>query len=113
MATNYDITATKGSNLNLRFIASDSAGNPVDLSLYTASGYVRSGYGVSDILLNLSPTIHESYISGYVDVLVLATGLADLPITQAIYDIKVYNSTTNCSTEIARGYFNINPAATI
>jgi hypothetical protein len=112
MSTEYDITAIKGHNLNLRFVASNADGTPVDLTQYSASGFVRLKYSDTGVLLDLSPDIHTSYISGLIDVFVPISGLASLPITQAVYDIKVYHM-TGCSSEVVRGYFNIMPASTV
>lgn len=112
MSTTYDIIALKGSNLNLRFVASNVDGTPVDLTQYTTSGLVRLSYSSTGVLLDLKPVIHSSYISGFIDVLVPASGLEDLPITEAIYDIKIYNN-TGCIAEVVRGYFEITPATTI
>lgn len=112
MSTEYNITATKGANINLRFAASDANGSLIDLTQYTVSGIVRANYASTGSLLDLVPTIHSSYVSGLIDVFVDATGLRDLPITQAVYDIKIYNISTSCTTEVVRGYFNILPSST-
>lgn len=113
MSTEYNITATQGNNLNLRFAASDASGNAIDLTQYTVSGVVRLKYSDTGVLLDLQPTIHTSYVSGLIDVSVPASGITGLPVTQAFYDIKIYHTTTGCSSEVVRGYFNILPATTI
>ena len=112
MSTEYDITAVKGADINLRFTAKDTTGELLDLTLCTTSGVVRLHYSDTGILLDLRPTIDPSYVSGLINVYVPASGLTDLPITQAVYDIKIYNSGTACWSQVVHGLFNIEPAAT-
>lgn len=112
MSTVYDIIATKGSNLNLRFVASDEDGLPIDLTQYTVSGFVKLRYSDTGVLLDLQPVIETGYLSGFIDVFVPASSIYPLPITQALYDIKIYESGTNCIKEVVRGTFDITPATT-
>jgi hypothetical protein len=112
MTTEYDILAIKGNCLNLRFVASNTNGTPIDLTQYVATGFVRLSYSSTGVLLDLQPVVHSSYVSGLIDVTISASGLEDLPITEAIYDIKIYNI-TGCSAEVVRGHFDIYPAGTV
>ena len=43
MATNYDLNITKGSQFDIALRAKDSAGNGIDLTNYTTSGFVGGG----------------------------------------------------------------------
>ena len=112
MSNEYHIIAKKGQDLNLRFVARNTEGDLVDLTQYAVQGHVRLKYSDTGILLDLNPTIDSTYISGIIDVRLDINDLADLPITQAFYDIKVYHI-DGYSDEIVQGYFNIAPAVTV
>ena len=111
MATTYDISATQGNTLLLNLTANDSAGTPINLSGYSARGYVKSQYSNSGILFNLNPTIATSYVNGIVNISGNAEEIAALPVGSFPYDLEVFNS-GGYVTKFLRGNFNILPQTT-
>ncbi len=99
----------------------------MNLSGFTASGYVRASYGAgytndnvyvpsSGILLDLKPQIisgaaGESFVSGYIDISIGRTGMAALPSSYLLYDVQVFSGEDYART-IEGGYFIINPEIT-
>jgi hypothetical protein len=124
MATTYDLNITQGSSFNIRLTAKDSDSNYINLSGYSVSGYIRNRFSDSSYLLDLEPIIvsgqsdpttpanllNDAIFSGLVDVSILPTDTAALPITQAIYDIEVYKATT--VIKLLNGKANVHPEAT-
>tara|TARA_Y100000361_G_scaffold145177_1_gene154065 strand:- start:1529 stop:1879 length:351 start_codon:yes stop_codon:yes gene_type:complete len=115
MATTYDLNITQGSSFNIRLTAKDDAGNHINLSGYSVSGYIRNRYSDSSFLLNMEPSIvsggsPDAITSGKVDINLAATGTAALPITQAMYDVEVYKN--DQVIKLLNGKANVHPEAT-
>lgn len=122
-----NLTGTQGNSFYKRLVARDSDGVVINLSGFTASGYVRASYGAgytnddvyvpnSGILLNLKPQIisgaaGESFVSGYIDISIGRTGMAALPCSYLLYDVQVFSGEDYART-IEGGYFIINPEIT-
>lgn len=113
MTTDYDIIAIQGVDLVLQFTAIDAVSGIVDLTNYNASGVVRNKYSDTGILLDLHPVVDPSYTGGLININIPASGLANLPVTEAVYDIKIYNLVSGYVKQVVRGYFEINPATTL
>lgn len=122
-----NLTGTQGNSFYKRLVARDSDNNVINLSGFTASGYVRASYGAgytnddiyvpnSGILLDLNPIIisgsaGEAFVSGYVDINIGRTGMAALPSTYLLYDVQIFSG-DNYARTIEGGYFIINPEIT-
>lgn len=122
-----NLTGTQGNSFYKRLVARDSDNNIINLSGFTASGYVRASYGAgytnddiyvpnSGILLDLSPIIisgsaGEAFVSGYVDINIGRIGMAALPSTYLLYDVQIFSG-NNYARTIEGGYFVINPEIT-
>lgn len=122
-----NLTGTQGNSFYKRLVARDSDGVVINLSGFTASGYVRASYGAGytndnvyipnlNILLDLNPQIvsgiaGEAFVSGYIDINVGRTGMAALPCSYLLYDVQVFSGEDYART-IEGGYFIINPEIT-
>jgi len=112
MITEYDITAAQGSDLNITFTVLDNNSGVFNLSGYVASGKVRSKYSDSGILLQLTPQVDPSFVSGLINLSVSGSVLQTLPITQAVYDINIFNVFSGIQFKVVEGYFSIEPSVT-
>jgi hypothetical protein len=110
MANVYDISIEQGSSFNLTLTAKDSNGNLLNLNGYNARGSIKYGYGSTGYLINLNPVITNP-TSGLIAVSVSASGTSSLPVTKAVYDIEVYDS-SNYTFKAVRGYVNVIPEVT-
>jgi len=122
-----NLTGTQGNSFYKRLVARDSDNNIINLSGFTASGYVRPSYGAgytndnvyvpnSGILLNLNPQIISGtngslYSSGYIDIDISRTGTAVLPCSYLLFDVQIFSG-ANYARTIEAGYFVINPEIT-
>lgn len=122
-----NLTGTQGNSFYKRLTARDADNNVINLSGYTASGYVRYSYGSaytndnqyvpgSGVLLDLNPmiisgTAGEAFVSGYVDINIPRTGMAALPCSYLLYDVQVFSGQDYGRT-IEGGYLIINPEVT-
>jgi hypothetical protein len=111
MADTYNITAIQGNTLLLNLTANDSAGSPINLSGYSARGYVKYKYSDTGILLNLNPAIDPAYVNGVVSISGNASDLSAMPVGVFVYDLEVFNS-GDYVTKFLRGYFNVSPEVT-
>lgn len=111
-----DLSITKGNYFYKRITGLNENGSVMNLSGYSISGFVRQSYGSSGILLNLNPTIVSgnlgaSYASGLIDITLSRTGVANLPVTYALYSLEIYSG-LDYSKVIENGKFIINPEVT-
>lgn len=111
-----DLSVTQGIYFYQRFTGLDSSSNPINLSGYTTSGYVRYSYGSSGILLDLAPTIvsgsnGSTYSSGWIDIEIPRNSTTGCPVTKALYSIEIYSGNFY-SKIVDQGVFTINPQIT-
>tara|TARA_Y100000593_G_scaffold14974_1_gene28964 strand:+ start:18548 stop:18889 length:342 start_codon:yes stop_codon:yes gene_type:complete len=112
MATNYDLNITKGSQFDIALRAKDSAGNGIDLTNYTTSGFVKYRYSDTDHILNLNPVARTGAagVSGYLDIKLSGIHTTGVPVVQGVYDIEIYSGQYH--EKLIYGYANILPEVT-
>lgn len=106
---NFDLYIEQGSNYTISLSLTDDNSQPIDLSDYSISGYVRNSYSDSGILIDLNPSITMP-ASGVILINVPSTGTMNLPTTVGIYDIEITN--TNQTLKILKGFAYISPEVT-
>jgi len=112
MATTYDISIFQGENLDFTLNLKDSDGTtPLNLSGYSVRGKVKYSYGSSGFLSDLNPTILNS-ASGQISLSISSTGVANLPVTEAVYDIERYTSNDAIVKKVLVGKFIVKPETT-
>lgn len=107
MADSYDIIAQQGVTYSGRFIAKDSSGTAVNLSGYIASGGAKFAYSDTGLAVNFNPFV-SSATSGFVDILIPASGLSLVPVFQGFYDIDAVSG--SIVLRVAQGKFNLEPS---
>jgi hypothetical protein len=105
----YLLTLVQGQTSQLQLVATDSNGNPLNLSGYFASGYMKHRFGDNKVLLNLNPQIDTSCISGIVNVTISGSQTASLPVIEGVYNIDVFNS-SGYVLQVLRGYVDVLPS---
>ena len=106
MSQVLDLTFIQGDDYKASINLTDDASNPTNLSGYAVAGKIRNRYGDSTYLLNLSPTI-SSITGGVIDIDIAASGTLSLPVTEAVYDIEIYQGAT--VTRVLEGNVKILP----
>ena len=120
MSSSYNFSVTQGSEVNVRLTITND-GSAVNLSGYNVRGKVKGKYSNTGALIDLNPTIVTGttgslYPSGYVDIYLSGSQTADLPVTEAVYDLERYvTGTFGNETSVIKmlaGKFTINPEVT-
>lgn len=109
MANVYDIEIEQGATLDLTLAAKDELDAPLNLQGYVASGNIKYQYGDTNALLPLDVTIDPNYVSGLVDISMTAAQTILLPVTKAVYDVRIYASGGFCA-KVLKGYAEIYPS---
>ncbi len=110
MAVNYTLNILQGSDYPLRLILKNEDSTYFNLSGYNTRGSIRYKYFNSDIILDLQPMI-SSYVSGFIDIVIPASGTAAISSSRYIYDVDISNS-GGATTRILMGVANISPEVT-
>jgi hypothetical protein len=110
--TLLNLTINQGEFYTNRLTGVDSAGNALNLTNHSASGFIRHQYGSSGVLFNLNPSIHSSYVSGLIDLNLNATGTAGLPVGKFVYDIEVFSGNVTGAFKVFKGVVSVNPEVT-
>jgi len=112
MATTYNISVFQGENLDFTLNLKDSNGTtPLNLNGYSVRGKVKYSYGSSEVLWDLNPTI-VSAVNGQISLSIPGTGVANLPVTEAVYDIERYTANDAIVKKVLVGKFIVNPEVT-
>ena len=113
-AENVDLNITQGSTFNIRIQVLDDSLNSVDLTDNEVRGVVKNKYSDPDtnILVNLDPVVYDAE-NGLVDILLPPTQTAQLPITEALYDVEKFPlSGAEDIEKILKGKFLVHPEIT-
>lgn len=108
----YDFEINQGSTFSLNLNLNDALGNPIDLTNYTVSGYLKFLYSDSQKLTDLNATRIAPYASGQINISIADTGTAVLPITIARYDVEIRHTTSGTTDKVLKGAVTINPEVT-
>jgi hypothetical protein len=84
----YDLQIAQGTSYQLSVTLTDTYGNPIDLTYFNLSGYIKSSYGATGYLTDLNPTAITP-TSGIITLSMGAAETSTLPIGINFYDIKM------------------------
>ena len=106
-AGKYSFIIEQGATTNFQINWTDSNGNPVDLSGYSARMQVRPSIDSSDVLLNLSSSLSDScgtgiHLSGSNDVTPLQSGSIGIYISAASSSLLTFNE-AHYDLELVKG----------
>ena len=111
MAAHYDLNITKGNSFNVRLVAVDPNGTAFDLTGWNLRGYAKLRFSTEDVLIDLSPTKAEPYAEGFIDISLPPAFTKDLPITEGVFDIEMYDD-SGYVDKLIKGYVRIFPEVT-
>ena len=119
MPVYYDLDVFRGNTFSIELnTKGDDGVSPLNLSGYAVSGHIRYTYGSTGTLANLGVSIKAPLESGVLRCDIPSNVTATLPITQAVYDIEMYNlsglhgSTSGEISKVLDGRVNIHPEVT-
>ena len=111
MAAHYDLNITQGNSFHVRLAVVAPTGAAFDLTNWSLRGYAKLKYSENDILIDLQPTKVAPYTQGLVDISIPATFTKNLPITEGVFDIEMYDASGFVDKTI-KGYVRIYPEVT-
>ena len=111
MAAHYDLNITKGNSFNVRLVAVDPNGVAFDLTSWNLRGYAKLRYSEQNILIDLSPTRGTPYTAWFIDIAIPATFTRDLPVTEGVFDIEMYDN-LGFVDKLIKGYVRVFPEVT-
>jgi hypothetical protein len=107
MATNYDLSLTRGVDFSASLTAYNSDGSLMNLSGYSAKGYIKYKYSQTGRILDMHPQVDTSYVSGIINIALSGVQTTGLPIVEGLYDVIVTNGIR--TVQALQGYVEIFP----
>jgi len=119
MLVEYDLNLIQGSTFAALLTATNENGTAIDLGTYNIRGSVKLKYSDSTSLVELTLARVEddpnatplTYTGGKINVSLTAAQTALLPITQAVYDIEMWNG-AGYVAKLLDGRVNVHPEVT-
>jgi hypothetical protein len=112
-AATYNILAEQGATFALNLLYTDVAGDPIDLTGYTAEMMVRPKASSATVILVLSTVGTFIVLGGAAGTILLtvdAASMEDLPAGKYVYDLELYNGAI--TTRLIEGTFTIKAEVT-
>ena len=110
MAAYVEITIEQGANLTSTVTVSDTQGDAINLSTYSAAAQLRKSY-YSSTANTLSAIITGS-ANGQITLSMTAANTANLTPGRYVYDLKITNSVDNSVTRVVEGTATVLPSVT-
>jgi hypothetical protein len=110
LAAYVELTIEQGANLTSTITVSDSQGDAVNLTTYSASAQLRKSY-YSSSANTLTATITGN-ANGQITMSMTASNTAALTPGRYVYDLIITNSTDNSKTRVVEGTAIVLPSVT-
>ena len=110
MAAYLEITIEQGANLTSTVTVSDTQGDAVNLSTYSASAQIRKSYYSSSA--NTLSAIITGNSNGQITLSMTAANSAALTPGRYVYDLIITNSVDNAVTRVVEGTAVVLPSVT-
>ena len=110
MAAYLEITIEQGANLTSTVTVSDTQGDAVNLSTYSASAQIRKSYYSSSA--NTLTAIITGNANGQITLSMTAANSAGLTPGRYVYDLIITNSVDNSVTRVVEGTAVVLPSVT-
>ena len=110
MAAYVEITIEQGANLTTTVNVSDSQGDAVNLTTYSASSQLRKSYYSSSA--NTMAAIVTGNANGQITLSMTAANTANLTPGRYVYDLTIKNSVDNSVTRVVEGTAVVLPSVT-
>jgi hypothetical protein len=110
LAAYVEITIEQGANLTTTVNVSDSQGDAVNLTTYSASSQLRKSYYSSSA--NTMSAIVTGNANGQITLSMTAANTANLTAGRYVYDLTIKNSVDNSVTRVVEGTAVVLPSVT-
>jgi hypothetical protein len=108
----YDLEVYQGATYSLSITLRDGNSNPIDLTDYNVSGFLKFRHSDSVRLASLNATKVAPYASGLVSLNIPSTGTERLPVGYGFYDVELYHTTSGTVSKVLIGKASIFPEVT-
>lgn len=113
MLVKYNLDIVQGSTFSAQLTAKNEDGTAVDLTGYLLRGVIKYRYSDSASLVSLNPLRVVPFTDGVINVVVSAEDTSALPVTEAVYDIEMYDAATpSYVAKLLDGKVKIHPEVT-
>ena len=112
-AKTYNISAEQGATFERSILYTDAAGDPIDLTGFTAAMQVRDKAEASVFVLELTTGNTMIALGGAAGTIVLAVDAADMinvPAGRYVYDLELYDGAN--TKRLIEGSFNVKAEVT-
>jgi molybdopterin-binding protein len=110
LAAYVEITIEQGANLTSTVTVSDTQGDAINLSTYSAAAQLRKSYYSSTA--NTLSAIITGNANGQITLSMTAANTANLTPGRYVYDLKITNSVDNSVTRVVEGTAVVLPSVT-
>ena len=110
MAAYVEITIEQGANLTSTVTVTDTQGDAVNLTTYSASAQLRKSYYSSSA--NTLTAIITGNANGQITLSMTAANTSNLTPGRYVYDLIIRNSTDNSVTRVVEGTAVVLPSVT-
>lgn len=105
----YDLEIIQGATYNLTLLLKDEDQNPLDLTPYEISGYLKYRYSDTTSPVSLNPTRIAPYESGIISLSIPASGSSSLPVGYVFYDVEAYHTGLGTVDKLLMGKASVYP----
>ena len=115
-AGKYLVQVEQGSVFTRYLTWKDSAGNPINITGYTARMFVKQTYEDTVNLFEMTTEngrISLGGVAGTINLYISANDTDDLEFGSYVYDLKMVPANTNNATRILQGEFIVAPQVTV
>jgi hypothetical protein len=110
LAAYVEITIEQGANLTSTVTVSDTQGDAINLSSYSAAAQLRKSYYSSTA--NTLSAIITGNANGQITLSMTAANTANLTPGRYVYDLKITNSVDNSVVRVVEGTATVLPSVT-
>lgn len=111
MASVNNLYIDQGTNFSATIQVFDDDGDPFNLTGFTPSGQIRRNYATNTIAANLVTSVPNA-ANGQINIALTYDKTNALKAGRYVYDVEIYNSTSNVIYRAAEGIVVVYPGVT-
>lgn len=111
MASVNNLYIDQGTTFSATIQVFDDSGDPFNLAGYTTSGQIRRNYATNTVAANLTTAVSNS-ANGQISVSLAYDKTNSLKAGRYVYDIEIFNSSSNVLYRAAEGIVVVYPGVT-
>ena len=113
MAAIANLTLDQGATFNSDVTVKDSNGNPFNLTGYTASAKMATGYSSTRTRTTITCIVNGDPTTGIVTMSLTADQTGQLEVGRYVYDLEILQTSTSTITRVIEGIITVRPQVTL